>query len=69
MPAPAPAERKKLAAADFYGALQRTLDATQRQLSSANNAFADFVVKEFKIDAAVQLSINELGMVDRKSVV
>ena len=62
MPAPAPTERKKLAAADFYGALQRTLDATQRQLSSANNAFADFVVKEFKIDAAVQVSLNELGI-------
>jgi hypothetical protein len=42
--------------------LQRGLDATQRQLSSANNAFADFVVKEFKIDAAVQISINDLGI-------
>lgn len=62
-PPAAPPERAKLAAADFYSALQRTLDAVQRKLSSANNAFADFVVKDFKVDAAVQLSINELGMV------
>jgi hypothetical protein len=55
-------ERKKLAAVDFYSALQRSLDTMQRQLSSANNAFADFVVKEFKIDAAVQMNINELGV-------
>jgi hypothetical protein len=61
-PEPAPPERKKFAAADFYSALQRSLDAMQRQLSSANNAFADFVVKEFKVDAAVQMSINELGV-------
>lgn len=61
-PAPTPPERKKLAAADFYSALQRSLDAVQRQLSGANNAFADFVVKEFKIDAAVQMSLNELGV-------
>jgi Domain of unknown function (DUF4332) len=54
--------RKKLAAADFYSALQRSLDAVQRQLSSANNTFADFVVKEFKIDAAVQMHLNELGV-------
>jgi hypothetical protein len=59
---PVAAERKKLAAADFYSALQRSLDTVQRQLSSANNAFADFVVKEFKIDAAVQMNINELGV-------
>jgi hypothetical protein len=59
---PMPPERKKLAAADFYSALQRSLDTVQRQLSSANNAFADFVVKEFKIDAAVQMNINELGV-------
>jgi hypothetical protein len=55
-------ERKKIAAADFYGALQRNLNALQRQLSSANNAFPDFVVKEFKIDAAVQMNVNELGV-------
>jgi hypothetical protein len=55
-------ERKKLPAADFFSALQRNLDAVQRQLSSANNAFADFVVKEFKIEAAVQMTINELGV-------
>lgn len=59
---PVPPGRKKLAAADFYSALQRGLDTVQRQLSSANNAFADFVVKEFRIDAAVQMSINELGV-------
>jgi hypothetical protein len=61
-PEPVSVERRKLAAADFYSALRRSLDAVQRQLSSANNAFADFVVKEFKIDAAVQMSINELGV-------
>jgi|GEM_PF-4687004 len=55
-------ERKKLPAADFFSALQRNLDAVQRQLSSANNAFADFVVKEFKIEAAVQMNLNELGV-------
>jgi hypothetical protein len=58
----APPGRKRLAAADFFSALQRSLDAVQRQLSSANNAFADFVVKEFNIDAAVQMSTNELGV-------
>jgi hypothetical protein len=57
-----PPQRKKLAAADFYSALQRSLDAVQRQLSSANNTFADFVVKEFKVEAAVQMNINELGV-------
>jgi hypothetical protein len=65
LPAPTPAPpsgRKKLAAADFYSALQRSLDTVQRQLSSANNTFADFVVKEFKIDAAVQVNTNELGV-------
>src|SRR4051794_14266069 len=55
-------DQKKLAASDFYGALQRSLDALQRRLSNANNAFADFVVKEFKIDAAVQIQVNELGV-------
>jgi hypothetical protein len=55
-------ERKKLAAVDFYSALQRSLDAVQRQLSRANNTFADFVVKEFTIDTAVQMNINELGV-------
>src|SRR5947209_1542896 len=40
-PAPVTSERKKLAAADFYSALQRSLDGMQQQLSSANNAFAD----------------------------
>jgi hypothetical protein len=59
---PKPPDRKKLAAADFYSALQRSLNAAQRQLSSANNAFVDFVVKEFKIDAAVQMSTNDLGV-------
>jgi hypothetical protein len=59
---PAAPERKKFAAADFYSALQRSLDAVQRQLSGANNAFADFVVKEFKVDAAVQITINEVGV-------
>ena len=54
--------RKPIAAADFYAALQRSLDAMQRRLSCANNAFADFVVKEFKVDAAVQLGFNELGV-------
>ncbi len=62
VPAVPPPQRKNLAAADFYSALQRTLDAVQRQLSSANNTFADFVVKEFKVDAAVQMNINELGV-------
>jgi hypothetical protein len=61
-PAPPAPQRKKLAAADFYSALQRSLNAVQRQLSSANNTFADFVVKEFKVDAAVQMNINELGV-------
>jgi hypothetical protein len=59
---PTPPERKKLVATDFFSALQRSLDAVQRQLSSANNMFADFVVKEFKVDAAVQMGINELGV-------
>lgn len=59
---PSPQERTKLAAADFYGALQKSLDTMQRQLSTANNAFADFVVKEFKVDAAVQIKVNELGV-------
>jgi len=58
----APPARNKVAAADFFSALQRSLDAVQRQLSSANNAFADFVVKEFAIDAAVQLQTNDLGV-------
>jgi hypothetical protein len=61
-PAPPAPQRKKLAAADFYSALQRSLDAVQRQLSRANNTFADFVVKEFKVDAAVQMNINEMGV-------
>jgi hypothetical protein len=61
-PEPTKPERRKFAAADFYSALQRSLDAVQRQLSGANNAFADFVVKEFKVDAAVQISINEVGV-------
>lgn len=60
--APPPQERTKLAATDFYGALQRSLDTMQRQLSTANNPFADFVVKEFKVDAAVQIKVNELGV-------
>lgn len=55
-------DRQALVAADFYSALQRTLDTIQRQLSSANNSFADFVVKEFKVDAAVQLQLNGLGV-------
>ncbi|MFN0069693.1 MAG: DUF4332 domain-containing protein [Limisphaerales bacterium] len=55
-------DRRKLAATDFYGAFQRSLDALQRQLSSANNAFADFVVKEFKAEAAVQIHFNEMGV-------
>lgn len=55
-------ERQKLAAVDFYSALQRVLDAVQRKLSSANNPFADFVVKELKVDAAVQLQLNALGV-------
>ena len=59
MPLP---ERKKLAAADFYSALQRSLDGMQRRLSASNNAFADFVVKEFRIDAAVQIQVNDLGI-------
>lgn len=53
---------KKISAPDFYNALQRSLDAMQRQLSAADNAFADFVVKEFKVDAAVQMYVNELGV-------
>jgi len=61
-PAATATGRKKLAAADFYSALQRSLDAVQRQFSSANNTFADFVVKEFTIDAAVQMTVNELGV-------
>jgi hypothetical protein len=55
-------DRQALVAADFYSALQRTLDTIQRQLSSANNPFADFVVKEFKVDAAVQMQLNGLGV-------
>ena len=58
----AAAGRPWLAAADFYAALQKSLDALQRQLSNANNSFADFVVKDFNIDAAVQIRINELGV-------
>lgn len=54
--------RPWLAAADFYAALQKSLDALQRQLSNANNPFADFVVKDFNIDAAVQIRINPLGV-------
>lgn len=61
-PAASPPARKTLAAVDFFSALQRSLDAGQRQLSTANNAFADFVVKEFTIDAALQMNVNELGV-------
>jgi hypothetical protein len=61
-PPKAAPERQKLAAVDFYGALQRVLDAAQRNLSTANNPFADFVVKELKVDAAVQLQVNALGV-------
>lgn len=61
-PGPLPEERR-LAAVDLFSALQRALDAGQRQLSSANNAFVDFVVKEFKVDAAVQLQMSGLGVV------
>lgn len=55
-------QRKKLAAADYFSALRRSLDGLQRQLSDADNAFADFIVKEFKIEAAVQMEINDLGV-------
>lgn len=55
-------DRQKVAAVDFYGALQRSLDAAQRQLSSSDNGFADFVVKEFKVDAAVRLQMSALGV-------
>ena len=61
-PPQAAPERQKLAAVDFYSALQRVLDAAQRNLSGANNPFADFVVKELKVDAAVQLQVNPLGV-------
>jgi hypothetical protein len=60
-PRPLPEERR-LAAVDLFSALQRALDAGQRQLSSANNAAVDFVVKEFKVDAAVQLQMSGLGV-------
>jgi hypothetical protein len=53
---------RRVAAVDFYGALQRALDTAQRQLSRADNDFADFVVKEFKVDAAVRLRISALGV-------
>ncbi|HEY0372133.1 MAG TPA: DUF4332 domain-containing protein [Thermoanaerobaculia bacterium] len=56
------ADTRRIAAVDFYGALQRALDSAQRQLARADNAFADFVVKEFKVDAAVRLRISALGV-------
>jgi hypothetical protein len=56
------AGKGEIAAADFLGALRRNLDALQRQLAMANNSFADFVVKEFRVDVAVQMRVNEMGV-------
>jgi len=52
-----------IAAIDFFSALARSLDALQRQLANANNTFADFVVKEFRLDTPVALKVDSLGAV------
>jgi hypothetical protein len=56
-------DSKPIAAIDFYSALSRSLDALQRQLANANNTFADFVVKEFRLETPVALSVDALGAV------
>jgi predicted flap endonuclease-1-like 5' DNA nuclease len=53
---------------DFASAVKHSLDSLQARLADASNPVSNFVVREFSLEAKVQVDVSALGVIDYRFV-